>query len=279
MDVRTANLIPHFATTPQHARALVALDGAALVSGIESVEHAIAYGYQMLGDRAVRVRTQFEATKASMDANAPVIASQPVDERGRKRDLGNYEKQQPAHNDGFAFGDFAPDHMFLYCEKPCSIGGASFLVDALRLASLLAGEDPDFASFMWDVPIDHSEPNFPQNNPVPIARMVAGGRVQVRSHPYQAPVLGPDEAAQWPAVRKWGESVMQARATGPRFRANPGDMICIDNYRMLHGRDGYSDVERKMVSIWAWTTDAVAIPDGNLDITTPDMAALRPLTK
>ena len=275
MDVRSANLIPRFATTPQHARALVAIDGAALVSGIESVDHAIAYGYRMLGDRAVRVRTQFEATKATMDIEKPVVAAQPVDERGRKRDLGTYDKQQPAHNDGFAFGDFAPDHMFLYCEKPCSIGGANFLVDALRLASLLGEDDPDFASFLWDVPIDHSEPNFPQHSPAPIARFVAGGRVQVRSHQYQAPVLGPDEAAQWPWVNKWGEAVMLARAAGPRFRANAGDMICIDNYRMLHGRDGYVDVDRKMVSIWAWTTDAIAIPEGTLDIASPDMASLR----
>ena len=275
MDVRSANLIPRFATTPQHARALVALDGAALVSGIESVDHAIAYGYQMLGDRAVRVRTQFEATKATMDIEKPVVAAQPVDERGRKRDLGSYDKQQPAHNDGFAFGDFAPDHMFLYCEKPCSIGGANFLVDALRLASMLAEDDPEFASFLWDVPIDQSEPNVPQHNPAPIARMGAGGRVQVRSHQYFAPVLGPDEAAQWPSVKKWGEAVMLARAAGPRFRANAGDMICIDNYRMLHGRDGYVDVDRKMVSIWAWTTDAIAIPEGTLDIASPDMASLR----
>ena len=31
----------------------------------------------------------------------------------------------------------------------------------------------------------------------------------------------------------------------------------------------------KMVSIWAWATDAVAIPDGPLDIAVPDLAALR----
>ena len=31
-------------------------------------------------------------------------------------------------------------------------------------------------------------------------------------------------------------------------------MICIDNYRMLHGRDAYVDVERMVVSIWGWTT-------------------------
>ena len=52
-------------------------------------------------------------------------------------------------------------------------------------------------------------------------------------------------------------------------------MICIDNYRILHGRDAYVDTDRTMVSIWAWTSDAVAIPQSKLDIETPDLAALR----
>ena len=275
MDVRHANLVPRFATSAAHARAIVATDGAALVAGIGSVEEAIAFGETMLGPRMVRVRPQFEATKASGDLSRIIVDAQPVDQRGRKRHLGSHDRQQPAHNDGYAFGDYAPDHMFLYCERPCALGGASFLVDALKLVSLLGEDDPDFAAFAWDVPIDHSEPNFPQDSFAPIARMVSGGRAQVRSHPYQAPVLGPDEDAHWPHVRTWGTAVMEARANGPRFRARAGDMICIDNYRMLHGRDGFVDEDRMMTSIWAWTTDAVAIPDGPLNIAQPDMAALR----
>ena len=138
---------------------------------------------------------------------------------------------------------------------------------------MLGEDDPAFAEFCWDVPIDHSEPNHPQGNFAPIARMVSGGRSQVRSHPYQAPIIGPDEDAQWPMVRKWGMAVADARANGARFRARAGDMICIDNYRMLHGRDGYAEAERKMVSIWAWTTDAIAIPDGPLNIVEPHLTS------
>lgn len=274
MDLRDANVVPRIATTAEQARAVVALDGAALVPNIASLDDAIAFGTRMLGSRAVRVRPQFEATKEYNEYENSIVDAQPIDERGRKRTLGRYDLQQPAHNDGFAFGDFAPDHMFLYCERPCSIAGASFLVDALKLLSLLSLDDPELARFCWDVPIDHSEPNFPQNRPAPIARLVPGGRVQVRSHLYQAPVIGANEAAEWEMVRKWGEAVAYARANGPRFRAQAGELICIDNYRMLHGRDGFADPERKMVSIWAWTTDAVAIPEGELNIATPDLEAL-----
>lgn len=277
MDLRHANLVPRAATGPAHARAIVAAEGAALVSGIGSVDEAVAFGRRMLGERTVRIAPQFEATKESMERSRPIVDAQPVDERGRKRDLGDYRLQQPAHNDGYAFGDFAPDHMFLYCRTPCTVGGASFLVDGLQLLSILGESDPELVEFAWEVPIDHSEPNFPQGRAAPIARLTAGGRAQVRSHPYQAPVQGPDEEAHWPLVRRWGMAVAEARSTGPRFRARAGDLICIDNYRMFHGRDGYVDVDRTMVSIWAWTTDAVAIPAGPLSIAEPDMAALAPV--
>jgi hypothetical protein len=64
-------------------------------------------------------------------------------------------------------------------------------------------------------------------------------------------------------------AVAEARTTGPRFRLQAGQMICIDNYRMLHGREAYVDVDRKVVSIWAWTSSAINIPAGQLNITEP----------
>ncbi|HEU4840092.1 MAG TPA: TauD/TfdA family dioxygenase [Ilumatobacteraceae bacterium] len=274
IDVRQANLLPAKAQTPAQAAALVQLDGAALVSDLPTVEDAVAFAKAMLGPRAVKVAPQFEATKANGDISAPIVAAQPVDARGRKRMLGRYDMIQPAHNDGYGFGDFAPDHIFLWCGQPCPTGGASFLVDALKLATILSADDPALADFLWTVPIDHSEPNFPQGVDAPIARITAGGRAQVRSHPYQLPVLGPDEAAQMPFVETWGRAVAEARNTGPRFRLAAGQMACIDNYRMLHGREAYQDEARMVVSIWGWTHEAVAIPAVALDITTPNVAEL-----
>lgn len=275
MDVTAANLVPQLATTPQQARALVALDGAALVAGIASENAALCFGRSMLGERAVSVRSQFDATKERQNAEVASVAAQPIDDRGRKRYHPRHDEIQPAHNDGFSFGDHAPDYMFLYCERPCTLGGTSFLIDALKLATIVASEDRAFGRFCWEVPIDHSVPNFPQASYAPIARQVAGGRVQVRCHPDLAPEPGPFEDDHWPMLRKWLAAVEHARDRGPRFAAKAGDLICIDNYRMLHGRTAYADANRKMVSIWAWSTDAVAMPAGELDLVTPNLAALR----
>jgi hypothetical protein len=70
-------------------------------------------------------------------------------------------------------------------------------------------------------------------------------------------------------LRRWESAVVAARDTGPMFRVGAGEMICVDNYRVLHGRDGHNDPNRRVCSIWGWSTDAVAIPDGPLDIVVP----------
>jgi len=273
MDLRNVNCIPHTATSVEHARLLIARDGAAIVTGITSVDAAVAYGEEVLGERTIRVRPQFEATKANSEMESAVVVMEQPDARGRKRDLGRYDLMQPAHYDGYSFGDFSPDHMFLWCERPCSQGGASFLVDAYAVLEQLSAEDPSFARFAWHTDIDHSEPGAPQGIHAPIARTVHGSRLQVRSHPYQAPVMGPDEAAHWPYVERWGRAVEAARTYGPRFRLGAGEMVCIDNYRLLHGRDAFVEPERKVVSIWGWTTSAMAVPDGVLDILHPELPA------
>lgn len=271
MDLRNVNCVPRTATSMEHARALIALDGAAIIPGLDSVEAAVAYGEEVLGDRAIRVRPQFEATKENNETEQAVVELEEPDARGRKRYLGRYDLMQPAHYDGFGFGDFAPDHMFLWCGRPCSQGGGSFLVDAYRVLEQLSATDPEFARFAWEVDIDQSEPGNTQGFTGPIARLVGGARVQVRSHPYQAPLLGPDEAAHWPFVERWGKAIAAARSTGARFRLQAGEMICIDNYRLLHGRDAFVEPERKVVSIWAWTTSAMAVPEGVLDIIRPEV--------
>ncbi|MGW1023642.1 TauD/TfdA family dioxygenase [Streptomyces sp. NPDC002577] len=273
MDVSSASFIPRRVAGAAEAREVLAAEGAAIVTGLGDERSAVAFGREVMGDKAVRIGTQFEATKAHGDKEAAKVAMQPADSRGRKRSFAPTEERMVAHNDGFAFGDYAPDHLFLWCERPAAKGGDSFLIDTSRLLDLL-GADPEWAAiadFCRGIDIDHSEPNFPQSVYTPIARTVPSGRFQGRYHPYLAPVEGPSEAEHWTFVRRWEEAVVAARDTGPMFRVEAGDMICIDNYRVLHGRDGHGDPRRRVCSIWGWSTDAMAIPDGPLDIVVPKL--------
>jgi hypothetical protein len=276
MDLSLASVVPRRVANPAQARAEVAARGAAVLSGLGDQEAAFAAGRAFLGDDLRRFGLQFETTKAGQEADAAVAAGQPADERGRKRRFAVTEERMVAHNDGFGFGDFGPDYLFLWCARPDANGeGASFLVDGLRLLRLLAldPEYADVARFARETAIDQSEPNFPLAAYAPIARRLPGsGRVQIRHHPFQAPAPGQApgvEAAQAALIRHWSAAVTAARDSGPMFRAQAGDLICVDNYRLLHGRDGYRDPERLMLSIWGWSSTAVAVPDGPLDILRP----------
>jgi len=272
MDFSLASVVPQRVASPQEARAVVAEHGAAILTGLPDQDAAISAGAAMLGKDLVRIGLQFEATKDKQETEAAVVATQPADERGRKRRFTATQERMVPHNDGFGFGDFGPDYLFLWCGRPDPDGGDSFLVDGLELLQMLA-EDPgyaDLAGFCWATDIDQSEPNFPLAAYAPIARRLPSGRIQVRHHPFQAPVPGaPGEDADWRFIRRWSEAVTAARDSGPMFRVAAGEMICVDNYRLTHGRDGYTDPRRQMLSIWGWSADAIAVPAGPLDIVRP----------
>jgi hypothetical protein len=274
VDPGLACLVPRRVETAEEARAVVADDGAAILAGLRGQDAAMAAGRAMLGADCARFGLQFEATKDAQEAEAAMVAAQPADERGRKRRLSATGERMAPHNDGFGFGDFAPDYLFLWCERPDPYAGASFLIDGLRLLRLLGTSrdpaDAALADFCWTVPIDQSEPNFPLAAHAPIARPVGGGRASVRCHPFQAPAAhDPDARRTGELIDRWRAVVTAARDAGPMFRVEAGEMICVDNYRMTHGRDGYTDPARRMLSIWGWSTEAIAVPEGPLDIVRP----------
>jgi hypothetical protein len=273
-DPGRACLVPRRVETPEEARAVVAADGAAILAGLRTQAAAMAAGRAMLGTDCARFGLQVEATKDAQEAQAAMVAAQPADERGRKRRFTAAGERMAPHNDGFGFGDFAPDYVFLWCERPDPYAGASFLIDGLRLLRLLAAsrapEDAALADFCWTVPIDQSEPNFPLAAHAPIARRVREWRASIRCHPFQAPAAGDRDAARTrELIDRWRAIVTAARDAGPMFRVEAGEMICVDNYRMTHGRDGYTDPARRMLSIWGWSTQAIAVPEGPLDIVRP----------
>ena len=279
MDFSLASVVPQRVGSPARAREEIAANGAAILTGLHDQDAALAAGRAVLADACRRFGLQFEATKAKQEAEAARVAEQGADERGRKRRFAGTQERMVAHNDGFGFGDFGPDYLFLWCGRPDAAGGGeSFLIDGAKLLESMAA-NPDLAevaAFCWETSIDQSEPNFPLAAHAPIARRLPGGRVQIRHHPFQAPVPGQPaqvERAQSALIGRWSAAVAAARDSGPMFAAAAGELICVDNYRLTHGRDGYRDPDRVMLSIWGWSDSAIAVPEGPLDIVRPVVPA------
>jgi hypothetical protein len=118
MDFSLASVVPQRVTSPAEARAEVAARGAAILPGCGDQEAAFAAGRAMLGASLRRFGLQFEATKEKQEAEAAVVAGQPADERGRKRRFTATAERMVPHNDGFGFGDFCPDYLFLWSGRP-----------------------------------------------------------------------------------------------------------------------------------------------------------------
>ncbi|MHC3474992.1 TauD/TfdA family dioxygenase [Streptomyces sp. 7R007] len=273
-----ASVVPARVSCPHEVSDLVRRDGAAILTGVCDERAALDAGRRSMGAKAVRIGTQIEATERNEATQARVVAAQSADSRGRRRYLTTAAERMPPHNDGYAFGDDAPDHLFLWCERPAAVGGESFLIDTARLLDLFAAapDSADMVQFCWNTPIDHSEPNYPQERLHPLVRLTPRGRFQGRYHPYLSAAHGPMRQRDRTFIRRWEQAVLSARDHGPMFRLEAGDMLCIDNYRMLHGRDAHNDPRRRLCSIWGWSTDAVSLPEGPLNIVDPWMATAAP---
>jgi len=177
---------------------------------------------------------------------------------------------QTGHTDGFAYGDAYPDFIFLLCIRAATSGGESFTVDTYALLDPLRDSadpaDREFYAFLTTTPVVQTEPTF-RPSIAPVVHDNGHGRRMTRWTPVQRPEERHDAAtiaqhAAW--LDRWRTMCYDASTAAPRFTLQPGETICLDNYRMLHGRTGFNDIERSLWRIWAWTTEALQVPEGML---------------
>jgi hypothetical protein len=257
----TVGVVPSRSSDPGEVRALAAQFGAAVLVGVDPSEAGAEAGARaVLGDDALDVRAQFRATQRRSEELQAYLAALPEDAPAKRRNTYDRTTPLPPHNDGFAFGDEMPDQLFLCCVRPCATGGASWLVDGLALIDALRS-DPStawVADQAWSTSIEHSDPAY-GTVVGPVARRLPTGRCLVRQNPYQW--AGPGAPPQVVAfATAWSQACARAAAAVPRFRLARGELLCVDNYRVAHGRDPYEDPEREVVSTWAWTATAITVP-------------------
>jgi gamma-butyrobetaine dioxygenase len=150
----------------------------------------------------------------------------------------------PAHTDGFAYGDLYPDYMLLSCVHHCTKGGESVLIDGYRIEQYLQAH----ADFSWaghalrDVVIDQTEDNM-QTALSPIIMHSKDSERDARM------------------IALWCDTIDAAYEQAPRFKLRAGQTLIVDNYRLMHGRDPYEDLQRMLWRVWVWTTDALGVPD------------------
>lgn len=251
---------------PAEAFALVRTHGAAILTGAgSSREDARAVALRVLG---------------ALDPVVPDPA--PIKEGADNRDKRHTDLMpgaregvtvvpfQTGHTDGFAYGNRLPDYIFLLCQRPATAGGMSLWLDAYRiLDALAASSDPDDVAlhdFLTTDPVEQTEPGF-QASLAPVVMTTPSGRRMVRWTPVQRadPQLSPDAHERQRAfLERWRTLLHAASLEAPKCLLRAGEAICLDNYRMMHGRTGFDDLDRTLWRIWAWTREGMGVPDGLL---------------
>jgi alpha-ketoglutarate-dependent taurine dioxygenase len=176
------------------------------------------------------------------------------------------------HIDGcLTFGDYYPDLVFLLCARPATAGGESFLVDGQRLIHAIASDPTKrtLSRFLWDVKLEHGRPDAghpagtgkPVSSRRPVVSRTCGGRLTVRRHPHQHLLEdGVPRLDDRRHLAAWARLTQHAARMAPRFQLQPGDLLCLDNYRVFLGREPCAGANPILRKLWAWSDMAFGLP-------------------
>ncbi|MCZ2814126.1 MULTISPECIES: TauD/TfdA family dioxygenase [unclassified Modestobacter] len=248
--LRSTGVLPQSASTPEEARELLARDGAVVVAeptpGPEALPVVAA---QLYGDRlrqlfAVRPLRQQSGELLGLHSDGAHVV---VDVHGRTVNLRDPDE----------------DGLLQRCVRPAPEGGDSFLVDGYALVDALATGCPELHAFLTGTDVDYfggwaTAPHEVPRTPL-VRRLVEhtrAGRRVVRSSETAVPVPREPRAAEHDAqLDLWADVLATAVDVVPHFRLEAGEVLVVDNYRCLHGRDPFTG-QRDVDVLTVMTADA-----------------------
>ena len=147
--------------------------------------------------------------------------------------------------------EYQPGLQFLHCLQASGHGGTAIMVDGYRLAAQIRAQDPDAYRALTEIPWPLSnralDTDYRWQSPV-ICLNQAGMVEELRVAPFlRAPLTAAYDQVEraYRSLRVFFEATADT-ALQLRFAYKPGDLIAMDNRRLLHGRDAYdpNDGER-----------------------------------
>lgn len=227
-------VVPRRATSAG-AREVLAEDGVVLVPDVgEDPEALVVLAATVLGGR---LRELF-GIRPQGGTDSPVL--------GLHND-GAY-LQADVHGRTVRLRDPDEDYLLMHCSVPAPSGGDSVLVDGYALVDRLAEGHPELHAFLTGCDVDFfgSRVNPPRGVPdTPLLRRMVehtrGGRRAVRASDYAMPVpREPHWDEHLARIEEYADLLAGAYEVAPRFRMDAGDLVLLDNYRFLHGRDAFT---------------------------------------
>jgi len=251
MSLRNRPVVPKQTADPKVAKQVLERHGCVVLEGVgRSAEAARGIAHTLFEDNDI----------AALPAPAKVFDG---GEKDPKREGLDHTAALFAHTDGFAYGDLYPDFMCLACVTSSPSGGENFLVDGYAVYRALAAghAQQGLGDPLVETAVDQTEEGM-QAAISPIVQYTASGRLMVRRTLGARPA--PDsrnKVADQAMIEQWENAIDEAAADAPRFLLQPGSALIVDNYRIMHGREGYSSMQRFMWRVWVWTHGSLGVPD------------------
>ncbi len=154
------------------------------------------------------------------------------------------------------YRDPVPGLQFLHCLEASANGGESLLSDGFRAARELREEWPsDFATLtQHSVLFRYQAPGVDLQARAPLIETDEHQRIRAVRYnnrsiaPLDLPAVSVDRF--YGAYRRFGQA-LHAAAAVVSFSLQPGDLLVVDNQRVLHGRRGFSGGRRHLQGCYA----------------------------
>ena len=178
-----------------------------------------------------------------------LVERQPIKAIPGGRSFASSAGPAPLHTDSQSFAGTPPAVQVMACVRPADRGGESVLVDAWALLDRIAASDPDLYRLLFEAP-----------RRIPfVFGDVFGPTVALRGGAFvftQAPVAPPGD----PVAARLAPWIDAA----PRIEraVSAGEILVVDNHRMLHGRRPFADPAREHVRLLVWTSPVGAAVAG-----------------
>jgi gamma-butyrobetaine dioxygenase len=172
-----------------------------------------------------------------------LVERQPIKAVPGGRSFASSSGPTPLHTDSQAFAGAPPAVQVMACVRPAGQGGACVLADTRALLDRLAASDPDLHHLLFSAP--RRIPFVFGDVHGPTVTRRAGALVFTHS-----PVVLPGDPVA-ARLAPWIEAA-------PRIEVSPaaGEILVVDNHRMLHGRHGFAGTGREFVRLLVWTAPA-----------------------
>ncbi len=140
--------------------------------------------------------------------------------------------------------EYQPGLQFLHCLKASAMGGRAVMVDGFKVAELIAARDPQaygaLCTISWPMTNRALDSDYCWQAPV-ICRNDSGAVTELRVAPFlRAPFNGAFQEVEeaYRSLRLFFQTVGEPDLQLV-FDYRPGDLIAMDNRRLLHGREAY----------------------------------------